>query len=763
MPGPYVPPHPGPRPPRTMPIPRPVPRPFTFAPLDVTFHRVEAKVRDQVATTWIDQEFYNPNDRQLEGTYIFPVPRGAQIDKFSMEVDGRQIEAELLPADKARRIYEDIVRRHRDPALLEYAGRDVFKVRIFPIEARGKKRVKLSYTQLLAADAGLVHYLYPLNTEKYSASPIPTVSLKIEIESGRPLTSIYSPSHSVEISRHGNSRAVVGFESRDVKPDTDFQLFFATEKDDVGVNLMTYRTGEEDGHFLVLAAPAFGAQDKDRQILPKDVIFVLDTSGSMAGKKLEQAKRALLFCVENLNDPDRFEIVRFSTEVEPLFGALVDAQAANRAKAGAFIQELKPIGGTAIHDALLRALSARPGGSARPYFVIFLTDGLPTVGPVDNDTIVSMARTAGGGQTRVFCFGIGNDVNTHLLDRITETTRATSAYVLPDEDLEVKLSNFFSKIRDPVLADLKLAFPEGVRVTKLHPSPLPDLFRGEQLVLAGRFSGTAEGDMVLEGSVNGVSQKFVFPVKFGGPATDHAFIPRLWATRRIGYLLDEIRLRGESAELRDEAAELARKYGIVTPYTAFLIHEDEQRRHVPLVHQSLPQLQLDGTARRATELAFQSFRQDTSGAAAVAGARYGLAQKSANQVGESLHLARTEAARAMSAAAPGAAPAVATPIGVTGQRVAGGAIPGGIADAAAQVVAYTEQSRFVGGRSFFQNGDQWIDAEVQRMANPAVRRVAFGTPEYFELVARHPEALPWLALGAKVKFVLGDTVYEVHE
>ena len=526
---------------------------------------------------------------------------------------------------------------------------------------------------------------------------------------------------------------------------------------------MTYRAGDDDGHFLLLAAPAFGAHDKDRKILPKDVIFVLDTSGSMAGKKLDQAKKALLFCIENLNDSDRFEIERFSTEVEPLFGALVDAEAANRAKAGAFIQELKPIGGTAIHDALLRALSARPGGSARPYFVIFLTDGLPTVGPVDNDTIVSMARTAGARQTRVFCFGIGNDVNTHLLDRITETTRATSAYVLPDEDLEVKLSNFFAKIKDPVLADLKLTFPEGVRVTKLYPSPLPDLFRGEQIVLAGRFSGTAEDDMVLEGSVNGVSHKFVFPVKFGGPATNHAFIPRLWATRRIGYLLDEIRLRGESAELRDEAAELARKYGIVTPYTAFLIHEDEQRRQVPLAHQSLPQLQLDGTARRATELAFQSFRQDTSGAAAVAGARYGLAQKSANQVEESLHRARAEAARALSAAAPGAAPAVAAPIGGTGRGVAGGTIPGRIADAAAQVVAYTEQSRFVGGRSFYQNGDQWIDAEVQRLANPAVRRVAFGTPEYFELIARNPEALPWLALGSKVKFVLDGTVIEVHE
>lgn len=769
MPGPFVPPPREPRPPRPWPAPLPPPRAFTFAPLEITFHRVEAKVRDQVATTAVDQEFYNPNDRQLEGTYIFPVPKGAQIDKFSMDVNGRQMEAELLSADKARQIYEDIVRRHRDPALLEYVGRDLFKVRIFPIEPRSRKRVKLSYTQLLQADAGLVNYLYPLNTEKYSARPIPTVSLKLELETKRPLTSIYSPSHSVEINRHGENRATIGFESKDVKPDTDFQLFFATEKDDVGVNLLTYRTGSEDGYFLLLAAPTFEVKDKERKILSKDVTFVLDTSGSMAGKKLDQAKKALRFCVENLNDQDRFEIIRFATEIEPLFDKLVDASAANREKAGQFIQELKPIGGTAIHDALKRGLSARPDRSEQPYFIIFLTDGLPTVGTVDNDTIVAMVKQTGGGNTRVFCFGIGNDVNTHLLDRITETTHATSAYVLPDEDLEVKLSNFFAKIKEPVLANVTLTFPQAVRATKLYPSPLPDLFRGEQLVLAGRYSGSAEGSLVLEGAVNGAAQKFAFPAKFADSGAEHEFIPRLWATRRIGYLLDEIRLRGENAELRDEVADLARKYGIVTPYTAYLIHEDEQRRGIPLTQQSLPQLQLDTSARQASEAAYLRFQRDTSGAGAVAAARYGLAQKAANQVGESLQMARMEAGRAMSEAAPSAAPMVAPPAGTAGRGVVVTPLPSASApgtpapSAASQAVAYSQQTRFVGGRNFFQNDDQWIDTQVQQRKNPTRQRVQFNSSEYFDLVAKHPEARPWLALGSKVQFVLGGTVYEVHE
>ena len=304
-----------------------------------------------------------------------------------MEIGGKQVEAELMAADKARRIYEDIVRQMKDPALLEYAGRDVFKVRIFPIEPHSKKRVKLSYSQMLKSDSEPVTYLYPLNTEKFSAKPIPIVSLKIDLETKRPLKTIYSPSHNVEIRRHEGHKATVGFEAKDVKPDADFQLVFAAEAGDIGLNLMTYRSGSEDGYFLLLASP--GIETKEKQIVRKDVTFVLDTSGSMAGKKLDQAKKALQFCIENLNDGDRFEIIRFSTETEALFHRLVEASKENRAQAGDFIKELKPIGGTAIDEALRQALSIRSENMDRPCVVIFLTDGLPTVGATDEDKIVA--------------------------------------------------------------------------------------------------------------------------------------------------------------------------------------------------------------------------------------------------------------------------------------------------------------------------------------------------------------------------------------
>ena len=276
--------------PRPMPPPSwpPAPRPYVFAPLEVTYHHVNVKIDGQIATTTVDEEFYNPNPQRLEGTYLFPVPKGAQINKFTMDIGGRQVEAELLSADKARKIYEDIVRKMRDPALLEYAGRDVFKVRIFPIEPNSRKHVTLSYSQVLNADAGLVSYVYPLNTEKFSAKPIPKVSLKVEITSKQPLKSIYSPSHAVSIKRDGSHRATVKYSVEDALPNTDFALYFAPEKDELGVNLVTYKVAGEDGSFLLLASP--GLDVDDSKILPKDVAFVLDTSGSMAGKKLEDTR-----------------------------------------------------------------------------------------------------------------------------------------------------------------------------------------------------------------------------------------------------------------------------------------------------------------------------------------------------------------------------------------------------------------------------------------------------------------------------------------
>ena len=311
--------------------PASVPGHFSFAPLEVVHHRVSVEINDLVAVTTVEQEFYNPNNRQLEGTYLFPLPEGSHIDKFAMDVNGKMQEAELLDAGKARSLYEEIVRKAKDPALLEYAGRSAFKVRIFPIEPHSRKPVKVQYTQLLKSDAGLTEYVYPLNTEKFSARPLKDVSVRVNLTCAEPVKSVYSPSHPVEVKREGDKRAIVGFEQKNIRPDTDFKLLFSRTQKPVGVDLLTYKSGSDDGYFLLMASPGMEAP-KGKAVQKKDVCFVIDTSGSMAesgGKKMEQAKRALSFCLQNLNPEDRFEVVRFSTEAEPLFEKLVDASKEN--------------------------------------------------------------------------------------------------------------------------------------------------------------------------------------------------------------------------------------------------------------------------------------------------------------------------------------------------------------------------------------------------------------------------------------------------
>lgn len=723
--------------------PPPVPGHFAFAPLEVAYHHVDVKIEDRVATTKVDQEFYNPNPQRLEGTYLFPLPQGATIDNFSMDIDGTMVQAELLDASKARQTYEQIVRQYRDPALLEYVGRGAMKVRIFPIEPNSRKRIKLSYTQVLNVDSDVMEYTYPLNTEKFSARPLPSVSVKVDLTSNTPIKSIYSPTHDVEVRPAGDKRAVISFEAKNTRPDIDFKLIATREPDPVGLSLLAHRQpGQREGYFMLLASPGFVESRDDVQ--PKDICFVLDTSGSMAGPKLEQAKKALLFCLANLNPGDRFEIVRFSTEAENLFGSLVEARQEHLDRAGDFVRRLKPIGGTAIDDALQKALVLR-SSDTRPFMVMLLTDGQPTVGDTNEDHIVSRVARAAS-QIRVFPFGLGTDVNTNLLDRIANDTHAISQYVLPDEDLEVKVSSFYTRIQSPVMTDIKLEVrgSSDVRISHLYPAALPDLFRGQTLVAFGRYSGGGQSVVQIAGMRNG--QRAVFETSFNFPEEEsrNDFIPRLWATRRIGWLLDQIRLHGESKELADEVSQLARQHGIVTPYTAYLILEDERRREVPVTLRTMRELDADteASARIAgvyDAASASSGRQLKAGDLAVANA----ANINDLKLGTNLQQAQQSLAMAKPARAtttPGGQP-------VNGYRVAQN---------------YSQQVRVLNGRAFYQNGSTWTDATVQSRQNLKRQQIRFNSDEYFALLARHPAAALWLSLGSEVDVVIEDTLYAIR-
>jgi uncharacterized protein YegL len=504
----------------------------------------------------------------------------------------------------------------------------------------------------------------------------------------------------------------------------------------------------------------------------------MDTSGSMAGKKLEQLKKAMTFCVENLNDTDRFELVRFSTEAEPFFEKLTDATKANRDKAQDFIKTLKPIGGTAIADALERSLKFKPADNQRPFVVVFLTDGKPTIGETDEERIVARVARDQASTTRIFSFGIGTDINTHLLDKITERTKAASQFVLPEEDLEVKVSSFFTKIKEPLLTNLKLEFPAGVKVSKLYPNPLPDLFRGDQLVLAGRFatsdSTAHEGDITLDGTLNGQPKRMSQRVKFSADERGNEFIAQLWALRRVGWLLDEIRLRGENKETRDEVVDLARRFAIVTPYTSYLIVEDEARRGVPLTSRSLQLLDRDSRTQALYAKGWSDLAKKSDGYDGALAARSNNALKVAERPGDSLEKSKQEGLggvvagnvapdQAFNGGSIASAPAAAS-AAENRPEVRGRGIGGSAGEVIRRMESVEQQTRWVNGKAFAQNGAAWNDTTIQAVKKDAKRnRVQFASQDYFDLLKNKPESSQWLALGNTVTFTLGEEVYEVYE
>jgi Ca-activated chloride channel family protein len=552
-------------------IPKPVPG-ERIPPLTVKYHKVNVEIINQVAKTSIDQVFINNHPRDIEGIFIFPLPEKAAISEFSMYVGDEKVEGEILDRDEARKIYEDIVRRLRDPALLEYVGRNMFRARVYPIPARGEKRIQLSYSEILKAEQSLVRYSYPLNTERFSLQPIEEVVISVEVRSRAPLSNVYSPSHKVSVRKEGEGQARASFEGKNIKPDKDFILYYSFSQDEIGLSFMNWEDKEES-YFMLLASPSFVTRKE--KVLNKNLVFAIDSSGSMSGKKISQAKEAVRFVINHLDDKDRFSLIDFDDGVSLFSPGLIPANAGNREKALRFVDEVEDSGGTNINDALLQALKMLEPGE-RPNYVLFLTDGLPTVGITATAEILKNTGKSNLERCRIFIFGVGYDVNTELLDRISLENRGTSVYVDENEDLELAVSNYYEKISSPLLSEIRVDF-KGIETKDVYPRILPDLFRGSQLVLIGKYSGRGPAGAALSGKVAKEEKRFILKDQSLVKEESYNFLPRLWATRRIGYLIEEIRLHGETKELVDEVKKLGLKFGVVTPYTSFLVTEKERR------------------------------------------------------------------------------------------------------------------------------------------------------------------------------------------
>ena len=549
-----------------------VPTDQSLPPLAVKYLRVDTTIDNQVATTHVAQEFQNSTSSNLECTYIFPLPKSAAIRDFAMYIGGKRMKGELLEKDKARQVYEEIVRRSKDPGLLEYMDSNLLRLRIFPVPARGTQKVEIEYSQLIGLDDGLAEYVFPLRVGEKASRTLEDFTVSVRIRSGTAIKSVYSPTHEVGIARPSDHEAVAGMETKGTLLDRDFHLFYTLSDKDFGLPLMTYRPDpDKPGMFLILISPRSEVNADQRP--PRDVILILDTSGSMMGEKIEQAKKALKFCIDNLDRRDRFAVIQFSTMAQSFAPAWTDATDENRKKAREWIDQFEAAGGTNIGEALQKAF-ALPLQDARPATVLFITDGRPTVDITDTEALMKLVKEGNKKNLRIFTFGVGDDVNTHLLDRMANDAGGLPEYVRQGEAIDGKVTRLFAKMSHPVLTDISIDIP-GVKVTETYPRQLPDLFRGAQVVVLGSYTGDGDSVIRLRGRVGEKKEEFTYEGTFPKKTTERSFIGALFAHRKIGYLLDQIRLHGESKELKDEVIRLSLAYGIETPYTSYLVLENE--------------------------------------------------------------------------------------------------------------------------------------------------------------------------------------------
>ncbi|MCI0331180.1 MAG: VWA domain-containing protein [candidate division Zixibacteria bacterium] len=682
-----------------VPPPRPIPMPVPYPHhLSIKDYDVRVKITGQLATTTVEQVYQNSFPRMLEGIYLFPVPEGASISKFYLYVNGEEVPGEVLEANEARRIYEGIVRQMNDPALLEFAGCGLFRARIFPIPANGEAKIKLSYSQVLKPFAGLFEYKYNFGREEMVPTGVNNISLQMQLNSNVPLKNIYSPSHEVRIDRSGEKSAKIDWVDNAREVGGDFVLYYAVSPKDIAFSLLTDRQDGEN-YFMALISPE--VKPSATKTLTKDILFILDSSGSMRGDKMKQAKEALLFCLHSLNPGDRFNIVDFDDQVRLFAEGTKPATSGNLREAEQFVELIEAEGGTNIAGALEAGLSQLASG--RLNYAIFLTDGLPTVGITNVDEILTMAKRANDTKVKIFDFGVGFDVNTHLLDKLAEQNSGASDYVVPTENIEVKVSNFYKKISAPVLANLKLDFG-SVRTFAAYPNDLPDLFAGSQLVVVGKFNGSGKTSVTLTGELNGERTVFEFPADFSVQNGWEKSIPKIWATRRVGHLIDQVRLSGQSQEVVDEIITLSKKYGIINQYTSFLVKVDPA---TPLAQ------------------AAEQFRREAADMSAPAGRQAVAASKMANEAKGALTL--------------------------------NGGFDAQYGNNASGVRALTN----AGGKTFFRQNERWVEADRDDK-KPVVKIKPF-SPAYFAMLKVKPEFGKYVALGKQVSFDAGKVTVEIAE
>jgi Ca-activated chloride channel family protein len=739
---------------RAIRLPRPVPQPESQqSSYRVASIEVNAQLRDSVAKVQVTQVFENTGNATIEASLVFPLPYDGAIDELTLMVDGKEYAAKLLDKDEARRRYEEIVRKNRDPALLEWVGEGMFQTSVFPIPPGAKRTVTLRYTQLCRTSHGLTDFLFPLSTAKYTTGALDKLSIRVAVEGTSDIKTVYSPTHKVEVERPDDKHAVAKIELANTIPAEDFRLFASSETGDIAASVVSYRPdGDDDGYFMLLATPQIEQKEEKRQA--KTVVFVVDRSGSMSGEKMEQAREALKFVLNNLREGDTFNIVAYDSEVETFRPELEKFTEETRVAATGFVNGLFAGGTTNIDGALDRAFGMLRD-SSRPTYVMFMTDGLPTFGETNEAKIAANAEQANRYGARLFTFGVGYDLNSRLLDKLARGGRGTTEYVRPEEDIEAAVSSLYRRIGAPVMTDVTLSVDvegatesDGATTNRVYPGGKLDLFAGDQAVLVGRYRASGAAKVKLSGHVGDEEETLVFPADLVAQSNDdtNSFVAKLWATRRVGEIIDEIDLHGKNQELITELVELATKHGILTPYTSFMA---------------------DDTAAVTDLAAATRGATDRLESLAESDGESGFRQREAKAL---YRLADAPASRAFGGRGGGG---YGGGVGGNGVAASGPAAPVAAAaepemlgrgilyyDAEADEQRYAENAISVGRKTFFRRGDRWVDSTVTEEEAQAATSVERFSDAYFALAAKYGKhAAAYLTIEGPVTVKLGGKVY----
>jgi Ca-activated chloride channel family protein len=530
---------------------------------------VQVSLTQQLAVTQVTQVFFNPNDQAIEASYYFPLPTGAALSSSALWVDGQPAEAQVLDVDSARAAYQNLVQTTRDPGLLTHTGQGALRVQLFPLPALSEKTITLTYTQVLDSQQGLTRYTYPL---RHSGTPIELFSFQAQIQSSSPLRAVYSPNRELSLTHPSDTAIEAAWQAASLVNADDFELFFSSGESQAA-HLLTYRDSSDaqdaDGTFILMLAPQAGVSAPEAAA--KDLLLVVDQSASMDGAKWRQAQSAIQDILGKLNPQDRFYLSTFGDAVNAYAPELTPATQAQQA--ANWLDSVRVRGGTNLGQALLTA--AQAADPARPSYLILITDGLPTSGETDRAAILADFSRMRSASLRVFSIGIGDELDTTLLDTLSTQNHGRSLYIRPDQSITAPLQDLYKSISAPVLTDVSIDFG-GALVYDLYPQTAPDLFAGQTSLIMGRYRQPGNYTLTVSGNLDGESLSFTYE-NMNFSAADQSSpgalseLPRLWAARKIGTLLTSLRVNHPDAGIIAEINALSLRYGILTPFSAYLL------------------------------------------------------------------------------------------------------------------------------------------------------------------------------------------------